>query len=52
MVLTDCRGDPARFAPCLRAAVSVPQMERDCLVPLDDEGKVEGQAFGKNRGPR
>ena len=46
MVMVDCRAQPARFAPCLAAAVSVEQMERDCLIPLDDEGKVEGKAFG------
>lgn len=45
MVLADCRRDPVRFAPCLQAAVSVPQMERDCLIALDDEGTVEGRAF-------
>ena len=46
MVLVDCRAQPARFAPCLEAAVSVEQMERDCLIPLDDEGAVEGKVFG------
>ena len=45
MMLADCERDPQRFAPCLKAAVSVQQMERDCLVPLDDEGTVEGRTF-------
>lgn len=45
MVMVDCRAQPGRFAPCLEAAVSVEQMERDCLIPLDDEGTVEGKAF-------
>lgn len=49
MMLADCRADPVRFAPCLRAAVSVAQMQRDCLVPLDDKGEVEGKAFGASR---
>lgn len=46
MVMVDCKAHPARFAPCLEAATSVEQMERDCLIPLDDEGTVEGKAFG------
>ncbi len=46
MVLVDCKAHPDRFAPCLEKATSVEQMERDCLVPLDDEGTVEGKAFG------
>ncbi len=45
MVLTDCRADPARVLPCLKASVSAPQLERDCLIPLDDRGTVEGKAF-------
>jgi hypothetical protein len=45
MVMIDCRARPARFAPCLQRATSVEQMERECLIPLDDEGKVEGKAF-------
>lgn len=48
MMLEDCRRDPKRFAPCLQAAVSVQQMERDCLIPLDDEGSVEGRTFNRN----
>lgn len=50
MVLADCRKMPDRFAPCLARAASVEQMERDCLVPLDDEGKVEGSYF-RQRSP-
>lgn len=44
MMLVDCRANARRFAPCLKSAVSVAQMERDCLVPLDDEGR-EGTQF-------
>lgn len=44
MMLVDCRKNPRRFAPCLKSAVSVAQMERDCLIPLDDEGR-EGTQF-------
>ena len=46
MMLIDCRKDARRFAPCLENAVSVKQMERDCLIPLDDEG-TEGRDFTK-----
>lgn len=45
MVMADCRRAPARFAPCLEKATSVAQLERDCLFPLDDAGKVEGDYF-------
>lgn len=48
MALADCGKDPARFAPCLASATSVAQLERDCLIPLDDQGAVEGTYF-KNR---
>jgi hypothetical protein len=45
MVLADCRTDPGRFAPCVRAAQTVAQLEAQCVIPLDDEGRVEGAAF-------
>lgn len=45
MVIADCRKDPPRFAPCIKAAVSVSQLERDCLIKLDDDGSVEGRHF-------
>jgi hypothetical protein len=45
MVLTDCSSDPARFTPCIQRADSVSSLERDCLIPLDDEGAVEGRRF-------
>jgi hypothetical protein len=44
MVLTDCRRQPGRIVPCIKAAQSVTQLEHDCLVPLDEEGS-EGTAF-------
>jgi hypothetical protein len=46
MALVDCRAHPARVRPCLEAAVSAAQLQRDCLIPLDDEGAVEGRMFG------
>jgi hypothetical protein len=44
MVLRDCRREPGRFVPCIKAASSATQLERDCLIPLDEEGS-EGAAF-------
>lgn len=38
MVMTDCAKDPGKFAPCIARASSVAQLEKECLVPLDDEG--------------
>ncbi len=46
MVMIDCRTNPDRFAPCLAAAVTIEQLERDCLIALDEAGRVEGRAFG------
>ena len=45
MVLIDCRTEPARFVPCLRAAQTVEELEARCVIPLDDGGMVEGQRF-------
>ncbi|MDB4959393.1 MAG: hypothetical protein JWO36_6962 [Myxococcales bacterium] len=42
MVMTDCAKNPARFVPCLANAASVAELEKQCLVPLDDEG-TEGE---------
>jgi hypothetical protein len=38
MVLSDCNKDPARIVPCLANAQSVPELEKNCLIQLDDEG--------------
>jgi len=46
MVLKDCRTDPATFVPCLSKAKSTADIESECLIPLDDEGRVEGRTFG------
>ncbi len=46
MILRDCRTNAAKFAPCIKAAADVATLERDCIIPLDDEGRVEGKAFG------
>jgi hypothetical protein len=42
MVMNDCARDPATFVPCIAAAPSVAELERTCLVPIDDEG-TEGE---------
>lgn len=52
MVLADCSTDPERFAPCIRRARSIPLLERDCLIPLDDDGTVEGRRFGGGGPPQ
>ena len=45
MILTDCRTDPARFLSCIKVATSVAELERNCTIPLDDEGTVEARQF-------
>jgi hypothetical protein len=44
IVAADCARDPRRVAACAAAATSVAQLERDCLIPIDDEGS-EGRQF-------
>ncbi len=38
MVMNDCAKDPAKLVPCLAKATTVSELEKDCLIPLDDEG--------------
>ena len=45
MVLVDCKRDP-QVLPCLQRSKSVAELEANCLVPIDDEGTTEAQAFG------
>jgi hypothetical protein len=45
MILGDCRKDPDRFVPCIRAATTVAQLESECVIPLDEAGTVEGAFF-------
>ncbi len=42
MVMNDCAKDPAKIVPCLAKAATVSELEKDCLIPLDDEG-TEGK---------
>jgi hypothetical protein len=38
MVMNDCMKDPAKFVPCLNTAATIAELEKQCLIPLDDEG--------------
>jgi hypothetical protein len=49
MILTDCRANPNKLVPCIEGATSVAQLERDCVIPLDDEGTVEAKQFLEHR---
>lgn len=42
MVMNDCRAEPERVAPCAERAPDAAELERTCLIPLDDEGAVDG----------
>ncbi len=42
MVLADCAKAPERVVPCLAAAENLADVEKKCLVQLDDEG-TEGE---------
>jgi hypothetical protein len=46
MVMNDCAKDPGKAVPCLASAGSIAELEKQCLVPLDDEG-TEGEALAK-----
>lgn len=47
MVMADCVEAPERVRTCVRDARSARQIESECLLPLDDEGTVEGQRFAR-----
>lgn len=38
MVMNDCAKDPGKTVPCLASAATVSELEKTCLIPLDDEG--------------
>ncbi len=38
MVMNDCAKGPATAVPCIAKAQSILEIEKQCLVPLDDEG--------------
>ena len=45
MVISDCSANPARAIPCIESSRTVQSLESNCVIPLDDEGTVEGAAF-------
>lgn len=38
MVMNDCAKAPAKVAACVNAASTVAELEKKCLIPLDEEG--------------
>jgi hypothetical protein len=42
MAMKDCAKDPAIAVPCLAKASSVSELEKQCLIQLDDEGTEGG----------
>jgi hypothetical protein len=38
MVMNDCTKDPGKLVPCLAKVGTVTELEKTCLIPLDDEG--------------
>jgi hypothetical protein len=57
MVVADCAVDPDRVAPCAERAPDAAAIEQTCLIPLDDEGAVDGDrlqqdAFRRPEGSR
>lgn len=49
MVMNDCRAEPDRVAPCAERAADAAELEKICLIPLDDEGAVDGDRIIKGR---
>lgn len=46
MVLADCKRDPARITACVPQVSSAADLERRCLIPLDEEG-TEGDRLAR-----
>ncbi len=42
MVMNDCAKDTARIVPCVAKASTAAELEKQCLIPLDEEG-TEGE---------
>jgi len=45
MVMNDCEAQPDRVVPCVDRAGGAAEIESDCLIPLDEEGAVDGDAI-------
>jgi hypothetical protein len=48
MVMNDCAAKPDKVAACAGAAKTVAELEKQCLIPLDDEGS-EGDRFKETK---
>lgn len=46
MAMNDCAKDPAKLVPCFARVPTVAVLEKECLIPLDEEG-TEGEALRK-----
>ena len=46
MAMNDCAKDPAKLVPCFASVPTVAALEKECLIPLDDEG-TEAEALRK-----
>jgi hypothetical protein len=42
MVMNDCAKAPAKVTACVNAASTIAEIEKKCLIPLDEEG-TEGE---------
>ena len=42
MVMKDCAKQPGAAVPCLAKVATVAELEKQCLIPIDDEG-TEGE---------
>jgi hypothetical protein len=38
MVMTDCAKEPDKVAPCVAKAETIAEIEKSCLIPIDEEG--------------
>jgi hypothetical protein len=46
MAMNDCAKDPGKLVPCLARVPTAAALEKECLIPLDDEG-TEAEALRK-----
>jgi hypothetical protein len=46
IVLADCRAQPDTVIPCVGKVQTAAELTATCLLPLDENGRVEGKQFG------
>ncbi|MBA3391149.1 MAG: hypothetical protein H0T89_00820 [Deltaproteobacteria bacterium] len=46
MVMNDCAKAPDKVVACINGSTTIAELEKNCLVQLDDEG-TDGEALGK-----